>query len=375
MVMNINPSKLERFFATYEFKAPHLLCTSDCQSFSVKDLYDLEPGAEDQFKRFNLGYTEPQGDPELRRRIAALYDNTHPDDIIVCSGAEEGIFIFMNTVLEPGNQIIVQSPAYQSLYEIANAMKCQVIEWPMDPENNWNMDPEWLLEHITGYTKVIVVNFPANPTGYLPNVEAFQRIIDIARINNIYLFSDEVYRMLEYNSAHRLPAAGDLYEKAVSLGVMSKAFGLPGLRIGWVVIKNRDLFQKFSAFKDFTTICSSGPGEFFATLALKHKEAVLSRSLSIIQENLLHLQRFFSKYENIFDWNRPIAGPLSFPRFKPGNTHAFCLELVEQTGVLLLPGTMFNCSEPENYLRFGFGRRNMPEALDKLDNYLDALFR
>lgn len=374
MLMNINPSKLERFFAIYEFKAPYLLCTSDCESFSVQDLFDLEPVAEAEFKRFRLGYTETQGDPQLRQEISTLYDNSKTDDIIVCAGAEEGIFVFMNVVLEPGDHIIVQAPTYQSLYEIANALKCNVTEWHMDPEYRWQLDPEFLEKHITTKTKAIVLNFPANPTGYLPSRETFDRIMEIAGQHNLYVFSDEVYRMLEYDPANRLPAPCDVYDKAVSLGVMSKAFGLAGLRIGWVVIKEPELFKRFSAFKDFTTICSSGPGEFFAKLALKHKNAVLGRNLGIIKENLPHLEKFFEKYDDLFQWTKPIAGPLSFPRLKQGNAHSFCIDLVEKTGVLLLPGTLFNCKEPEYYLRFGFGRATMTEALSILGNYLEKLF-
>jgi aspartate/methionine/tyrosine aminotransferase len=377
--MNIQPSKLERYFAKYEFKAPFLLCTSDCQSFSVQDLFSLEPEAEEEFKDFWLGYTETQGNPELRETIATLYTNSKAGDIIVCAGAEEGIFVFMNTLLEPGDHIIVQSPTYQSLYEIANALKCSVTEWHMDANNHWELDLNELKDSITARTKAIVINFPANPTGYLPSNETYRRIIDIAREHDLYLFSDEVYRFLEYDPADRLPAACDVYDKAVSLGVMSKAFGLAGLRIGWVVIKNRELFDGFSRFKDFTTICSSGPGEFFANLALKHKQAILDRNLDIIDTNLAVLEPFFKKHSRLFEWERPKAGPLSFPRFSHqnsptpyGGAESFCLELLEKTGVLLLPGTMFNGKQPGRHLRFGFGRLNMPRALEKLDLYLES---
>jgi aspartate/methionine/tyrosine aminotransferase len=373
--MNIKPFKLERFFAKYEFNAPYLLCTSDCESFAVEELLQLEEGAEESFKRFRLGYTESPGNPELREAISSLYSNVKPGHVIVCAGAEEGIFIFMNVLLGPGDHIIVQSPCYQSLYEIAASLGCRVTQWHMDADKNWGLDIDFLKDHITPQTKAIIVNFPNNPTGYLPSQEDYRHIIDIAGEHDIYLFSDEVYRFLEYDVQDRLPAGCDEYDKAVSLGVMSKAFGLAGLRIGWVVIKDSTLFDRFSAFKDFTTICSSGPSEFLAGLALKHKTVLLNRNLDIITANLQQLAEFFNTNEHYFKWNPPKAGPLAFPELLTAanrieSADAFCMDLLEKTGVLLLPGSNFNCKEPGHYIRFGFGRKNMPQALEKLEGYL-----
>jgi aspartate/methionine/tyrosine aminotransferase len=200
----------------------------------VEELLNLEENAEQELKKLRLGYTESLGNPELRHEISRLYTDTTPDDIIVLAGAEEGIFIFMNVLLEAGDQIIVQSPCYQSLYEVANAVGCQVTEWFMDPKNNWELDIGFLEKNITRHTKAIIVNFPNNPTGYTIPGKIFNEIIEIANRQNIFLFSDEVYRFLEYNEKDRLPAGCDIYERGVSLGVMSKSFGLPGLRIGWI---------------------------------------------------------------------------------------------------------------------------------------------
>jgi aspartate/methionine/tyrosine aminotransferase len=234
--MRLKDFKLERFFAEYEFNTPYPLCTSDCESFSVEELLNLEENAEQELKKLRLGYTESLGNPELRHEISRLYTDTTPDDIIVLAGAEEGIFIFMNVLLEAGDQVIVQSPCYQPLYEVANAVGCQVTEWFMDPKNNWELDIGFLEKNITRHTKAIIVNFPNNPTGYTIPGKIFNEIIEIANRQNIFLFSDEVYRFLEYNEKDRLPAGCDIYERGVSLGVMSKSFGLPGLRIGWIVV-------------------------------------------------------------------------------------------------------------------------------------------
>ncbi|UCH98523.1 MAG: aminotransferase class I/II-fold pyridoxal phosphate-dependent enzyme [Candidatus Aminicenantes bacterium] len=367
--MKINDFKLERFFAKYEFSAPYILCASDCESLKVEDLFKLDKNAEKDFKKLWLGYTESLGHPLLREEISKLYQHSKPDHIIVFSGAEEGIFAFMNALLDPNDHIIVQSPCYQSLTEVAHAIGSRVTPWPMNPENNWELDIHFLEKNITANTKTIVVNFPNNPTGYLPSKAFFNRIIEIARQNDIFVFSDEVYRFLEYNEKNRLPAICDVYEKGVSLGVMSKSFGLPGLRIGWMVTGNQSLFDKIASYKDFTTICNSGPSEFLAILALKNKALILNRNLEIITANLQHLESFFSRNSHFFDWVKPNAGSLIFPRLIfTGDAEAFCLDLLDKKGVLLASGNQFNYSN--QYVRFGFGRKNMPEALQKLEEYL-----
>lgn len=366
--MKLNDFKLERFFAKYEFNTPYLLCSSDCESFKVEELFDLDKNAEKDFKKLRLGYTEYPGSSALRFEISKLYTDSTPDDIIVFAGAEEGIFIFMNVLLEQGDNIIVQAPCYQSLYEVANAIGCNVYEWVMDAENNWELDIDSLRENITEKTKALVINFPNNPTGYTIPGEKLKKIIDITKQHDIFILSDEVYRFLEYKEEDRLPAVCDIYDKGVSLGVMSKSFGLPGLRIGWIVTKDKALYDKIASFKDFTTICTSAPSEFLAALALRHKEFILNRNLEIVKTNLRHLESFFEKHSNRFDWIKPKAGPLIFPKLTfTQDAEIFCLDLRKKKGVLVMPGNQFNYSN--NHVRIGFGRENMPEALAKLEEY------
>jgi aspartate/methionine/tyrosine aminotransferase len=368
--MKINDFKLERFFAKYEFTAPYLLCSSDCESFKVEDLFKLDKNAENDFKELWLGYTESLGHPRLREEISKLYLHSEPEHTIVFSGAEEGIFAFMNALLDPKDHVMVQFPCYQSLTEVAHAIGCKVTKWNMNPGNNWQLDIDFLEKNITANTKAIVINFPHNPTGYLPAIPIFNRIIEIARQNDIFVFSDEVYRFLEYHEKDRLPAMCDVYDKGISLGVMSKSFGLPGLRIGWIVTRDQSLFDKIASYKDFTTICNSAPGEFLAILALKNKAFLLNRNLEIIKTNLKQLESFFSRNSHLFDWTKPIAGPLIFPRLTfTQDAEAFCLDLLEKKGVLLLPGNQFNYNN--QYIRLGFGRKNMPQALEKLEEYLN----
>ena len=367
--MKINDFKLERFFAKYEFSTPYLLCSSDCESFSIGELLASEKNSENKLKKLCLGYTESQGSPILRKEISKLYDNIKPEEIIVFAGAEEGIFVFMNVLLEKGDHVIVQYPAYQSLHEIAKSIGCRITKWVMDDKDKWELDLDFLKKKIKKNTKAIVINFPHNPTGYLISKNKFKKIVEIAKKKNLFVFSDEVYRFMEYDKKDRLPASCDIYDKGISLGVMSKAFGLPGLRIGWIATKDKTLLKKVACFKDFTTICNSAPSEFFSILALRNKEEIVKRNLNIIKNNLKLLDKFFIKYNNLVEWVRPKAGSIAFPRIKFNkDVEGFCIDLVNKKGVLLLPSTLYDYDN--KHFRIGFGRKNMPEALKKLEEYI-----
>ncbi|WP_119461946.1 aminotransferase class I/II-fold pyridoxal phosphate-dependent enzyme [Rhodospirillaceae bacterium SYSU D60014] len=357
--------KLERYFARYEFSTKYLLSSSDCESVTVADLLTLEPNAREDFDRLWLGYTESHGDPALRQTVSALYDTVSADEVLIHTGAEEAIFAFMNVVLQPGDHIIVHAPAYQSLHEIARTIGAEVTEWRADEQDGWSLDPEALRQAIRGNTKAIVLNCPHNPTGYLMDRERFSTVVAVARAHGLYLFSDEVYRELEHDPADRLPAACDLYERAVSLGVMSKTYGLPGLRIGWIATKDATLYNAMAGFKDYLTICNSAPSEFLARLALQHRRMLAERSRRIVLDNLDLLDGFFDRQQHLFAWQRPEAGPIAFPRLLTGGAEAFCKRIVEQAGVLLLPSTLYDAGD--SHIRFGFGRKNLPEAVEHLE--------
>jgi aspartate/methionine/tyrosine aminotransferase len=257
--MKIEPFALERFFADHEFQVKHLLCASDCETISLGDLLAMEARAAEAFSALRLGYTETAGDPALRHEIASMYEGLTAADILVFAGAEEAIFVFMNAVLQKGDHLVVHSPCYQSLAAVAAAAGCRVSRWETIAQNGWMPDPEWLSKEVTPATRAIVVNFPHNPTGCLPSRANFEQIVAVARRSGLLLFSDEVYRFLEYDAADRLPAACEVYEHGVSLGVMSKAFGLAGLRLGWVACRNHDILRSLTELKDYTTICTAAP--------------------------------------------------------------------------------------------------------------------
>ena len=367
--MDLKPFKLERYFDRYEFSARYLLSSSDCDGLSQNELLK---SADDETRHLwdnlTLGYKESLGHSLLREEISKLYQGINASDCLVVV-PEEGIYIAISSILQKGGHVICTFPGYQSLYEIAEGLGCEVTKWRLKEENGWQFDPDFLEQQIRPDTKLIIVNFPHNPTGYLPTKEDYQRIVDIARKNNIWLFSDEMYRLLEYCLDIRLPSACEVYEKAVSLFGMSKTFGMAGVRIGWVITRDRDLYTKMAEFKDYTTICSSAPGEILSIIALRAKEKIIGSHLTRIKRNLSLLDDFFNDYKDMFEWVRPKAGTIGFPKLKTGTgSLEFCQKAVSKANIMLLPSAVYDYGN--KHFRLGFGRENMPEALEKFREYL-----
>jgi aspartate/methionine/tyrosine aminotransferase len=277
-------------------------------------------------------------------------------------------------LLKPGDHCIVTYPGYQSLYQIAEAVGAEVTKWWVQPVtqngvHNWDIDLDALRAMIKPNTRLIVVNFPHNPTGALPDPAQWRALVDIAREQGCYLFSDEVYRLLEYHEEDRLPAAVDLYDKALSLGVLSKPFALAGLRIGWLALQDEALMAEMASYKDYTTICNSAPAEILGLIALRNRQTVLDRSLRLIRKNLVLAEAFMHRQEKLFEWVAPRAGSVAFPKWKgQGSSDQFCQTLVNNTGVLLLPSSVYGY--PEQRFRMGLGRENFPQAIERLEAFL-----
>jgi aspartate/methionine/tyrosine aminotransferase len=214
---------------------------------------------------------------------------------------------------------------------------------------------------------MLYVNQPHNPTGTLMRPTTFEAVAELAAEHGLVLFSDEVYRELEHDPGDRLPAACDLLPAGVSLGSISKSYGLPGLRLGWLVTRDRGLRERLLALKDYTTICSSAPSEVLTALGLRHRERLLERNLELVARNLALVEQFLARHADSFQWVRPTASPIGFPRVTGlGDVDALCARLA-RAGVLLLPGSVYDVPDS---VRVGFGRANLPEALDVLERTL-----
>jgi aspartate/methionine/tyrosine aminotransferase len=367
--MRIADFKLERYFARWEFSAPYLLCSSDVEGWRLKELLALaDEDSRRRWEELSLGYTESTGLPALREEVAALYPGLGPEHVLTFAGAQEAVFLLLNVLLGPGDHAVVTWPAYQSLYEVARAAGAEVTLLPLREESGWALDLEEVRRALRPHTRLLVVNFPHNPTGALPERATFEALGALAEERGVYLLSDEVYRLLEHPPAETLPAAAELSVRGVSLGVMSKVFGLAGLRVGWLACRDTELLRRCAAYKDYTSICNSAPSEVLALMALRAREQVLARSRALLQANLARVDAFFARHADTFHWVRPRAGSVAFPRLlRPVPVAEFCRALVEQQGVLLLPGDVYDF--PGNHFRLGLGRSNLPEALARLERF------
>ena len=368
--MQITPFRIEEYFGKHEFSAKYLLSSSDAESQTIEELLALEPGAHDAFLKHWCGYTESTGAPWLREVLANIYNQIHPDQLIVLSAAEEAIFLFYHALLTPNDHAIVETPCYESALTLPKSTGAAVSVWSREPENAWAHDLAALESLIRPNTRAIYINSPHNPTGLLMPPDIFRGVLNLASRHNIYVFSDEVYRELEHDPPMRLPAACDLYHRALSLASVSKTYGLPGLRLGWLACRDSAILKKIVSLKHYTTICASAPSEFLTALAFRHRQKFIDRNLQIVLRNLRQLSAFFSRHSNLFEWTPPNASTIGFVRFKPQkDVQTFCDEVVREASVLLLPGNVYD--EPR-HIRFGYGRRNMPEAIAQLESWLAA---
>lgn len=369
--MNIHPFKLERYYAQYEFSVKYMLSSSDCESLSLAELLQMaSPASLQLWQDLKLGYTEVAGHHLLRNEVAGLYQNI-PSENVMVAAPEECIFIAMHTLLKPDDHVIYVPPAYQSLYEIARSIGCDLTPWPLHlSSGKWQLDLSELEKNITPATRLLVINFPNNPTGYLPSRNEFDAILKIAEKHNLMIFSDEMYRLLENDPAARLPAVSDVYPGGISLAGLSKACALPGLRMGWLTSQDHSLIDKWLAFKDYTTICNSAPSEILAIIAIQNIEAILQRSMAIIKQNSETAGRFFAAHRPLFEWYPPIAGSVAFPLWLgSGRVEDFCQQLISSQGVMLVPGSLFEV--PGNHFRLGLGRQNFSEALDRVEKFIE----
>ncbi len=366
----MRPFALERYFGKYEFTAKVLLSSSDCESLSLEELVDRAgPEADRLWRELRLGYTEGAGHALLRAEVAGLYREVRPAGVMVAA-PEEAIFVAMHALLAPGDHVVVVAPAYQSLHELPRAIGCEVTPWTLRlGDGGWGGDIDELENAVTERTRMLVINFPHNPTGHQIGRAELERIVEIARRHSLWLFSDEMYRLLEYDPAERLPAVCDLYERGISLSGLSKAFGLPGLRIGWLATREPALVERWLTVKDFTTICSSAPSEVLAIVALQAKDWLLDRALKIVRGNLMAARLFFGEHAGALAWADPRAGSVAFPRWLgEGTVEQLCEDARATKGLMIVPGSLFDY--PGNHFRVGLGRKNLPAALSLLGEVL-----
>lgn len=371
--------RLETHFSKWEFKARYHMTASDAESISLRELLAMATPKEcEEFDGMWLGYTETFGAPDLRETIASMYTNREANEILCFAGASEGIFAANTVLLEKDSHAIVVTPNYQS-HETLPVAICSATGIPLDPNDDWSLDIDRVARAIKPNTKLVTINFPHNPTGTILPLDRYQALIELCRKHGIYILHDEIFNGLGPTGTKHLPYVADLYERGLSLNVMSKSFGLPGLRIGWIACADNEVVSKMERMKHYLSICNSGPSERLAKIALNYRDKLLARNCAIIDDNLSKWDAFFKRHQELFDWYRPNGSCTAFPRYKGSDgVEAFTRAMIEESGVLLLPSTIYRSEleeTPTDRFRLGFGRKNIDEGIAVMETHISTKYK
>ncbi|KAF6265518.1 pyridoxal phosphate-dependent transferase [Scenedesmus sp. NREL 46B-D3] len=373
------PFKLELYLARYEH-LPLQLSRSSCQPVGLQALLAMADGdLQQQWQQLTLGYPPNVGSLRLRQEVALLYPGTRPDHVLCCV-PNEGIFVAMAALLSPGDVVVAMHPAYQSLLEVARSMGATVKLWSMEFEKATGQpffSLAALRKLMTADVKCLLINLPHNPSGWLPSRQQWGDIVDCARQVNAWLFSDELYRLLEQQpEQQRLQPAVCAYPaRGISLGGLSKAFGLQGLRSGWLVCQDTAFLQQAECVKSYITTTGPIMSELLAVVALRNQQQLVGRCVGVIRDNLAAAAHFFDRWPRVFQWTPPTAGSLCLPRLVTGEPiDAFCARAAAGCGVVLLPGTVYDhaAAAAGQHFRLGLGRTNFEEALHALEQWLQS---
>lgn len=366
--------RLETHFSKWEFQARHHLTASDAESMRLDELLAMAtPQQREAFKKMWLGYTETWGASDLREAVASIYEHQTASNVLCFAGASEGIFAANTVLLDPDSHAVVVTPNYQS-HESLPATICEATGVPLNPDDNWSLDLDRVAAAIRPNTRLVTINFPHNPTGAILPLDHYQSLIKLCREHGIYILHDEIFNGLGPTGRKHLPFIADLYERGLSLNVMSKSFGLPGLRIGWIASQNREVLSKMERLKHYLSICNSGPSERLAVIGLENRAKILARNCKIIDENLPKWDTFFARHPALFEWRRPDGSCMAFPRYLGSEgVEEFARALIEDSGVLLLPSPIYRSdlgSTPTDRFRLGFGRKGLDEGLAALQAHV-----
>ena len=357
--MKIETFALERWMTKYETCVKYDIAESGILPLTVNDLLSFEPSGDrsailDRLLNIRLGYSEAPGTLELRQALAETYHNCEPHNILVTTGAIEANFLLFNVLLKAGDHVIAPHPAYQQLYSVPRAIGCDVSLWKVGPDSGCRYDVDELERLVTPKTRLIVVNTPHNPTGAMLSADELERVYDLAESVGALVMCDEAYRWLTIPGGESLaPPIFNLGASGISVGTVSKPFGLPGLRIGWIAAGKETVAQCW-AMRDYVSLSPGKLNDALALLAIKHRDRIVERNNRIISANLAAAKAWIARHSGILSWQPPRGGLLALLRY---NLDIPSLELAnklaEQYSVMLAPGSAFGY---ENHLRIGIGQ-------------------
>ncbi len=371
--LHIPPFNLERWFAEFEFvQGMRNLAASGPFAVKTSELLELEEATtKDRYLNLGLDYIENPGSESLREAVAGLYSTLNATDVRIMSGASEALLLLVWTLAAPGSNIVIEEPCYGNVPGVAESLGIEVRKLPLNQEDGWKPDPEQLSRLIDEKTKLVYLVHPHNPSGSVLNREEMQAIASITGRSGAILINDEVFRLIPLEG-EAAPSIVDVVENAISIGDMTKPWGLGGLRVGWIASRRHELLDLLSSARDYSTMCCSAPGAFLAELALRHSDQIIAPRLAAARDNLDRLTDAITRCKGILKWRRPEAGYTAFVQMPAYiSTMEFCRRLAQEQRVLLLPGEVYG-SEYKEFVRIGYGCK--PETFRAgLRTFLEAM--
>ncbi len=354
------------------------LAESGCEDLELRGYLELCETSLDDLGSLWLGNNDTYGSARLRAAIAGCYTSVAEERVLVANGTSEALFAFFNVLLEAGDEVVLPVPAFQCLFEVPAAIGCHVRTVDLMRADQWRLDLDLLAEVVSEKTRLIVINTPHNPCGWVLDEAQLRRIGEIARDADAHLLFDEHYRFLPLSSGTDILPSGydvcrsvhDMHEKIWATGSMIKCFGCVGIRIGWLIGDDPSLLSACRDYKDYLSHTTPLVTDRLAALGLEHRERIIEAKKGDILPNLVALESFMAEHTDVFEWVRPEGGVVCFPRVRPPvDAVTLCRRLIEEQGVSLLPGFGFDVVDHLR-LNFGLSRERFTEALGRIDALL-----
>lgn len=365
--MDVAPAHLEYWLRDYYFTAEIDISCSGVENYSFGELRQLFNITPEELDRIVMRDSRTLGDPDLRTAIGNRFCNGNAERVMATNGSSEAIFLIMHSLLEPGDEVVVLDPAYQQLFSLAESIGCEMKRWRLRFEDSFRPDMSEARRLIGPKTRMIVVNFPHNPTGASMTPAEQDELIDLAAKAGAYLVWDGAFTELTYDS-QPLPDPGERYDRSITLGTLSKAYGLPGLRVGWCLAAP-DILENFVRLRDYTTLALSPLVEHVATRAIENGDLLVQPRLAQARHNLELLVSWANSHSEFVSIVRPQGGVSVFMRVHGvADIEDFCRHLNDDYSVLLVPGTSFG--QPD-FVRLGFGcsTTELTTALSRLSEH------
>ena len=366
---------LADFLARWHGSARHDLSASHAQTLPLAALLALAtPEERARWERLPLDYAAPHGAPALRALIAARYQGLEADDVVCCAGAQEGVACVSRALLAPGDHAVVVLPVYQPLVWTVTDRVCAT-GVPLEP-GSWRLDVDRVTAAIRPTTRLVLTNFPNSPTGAVLDPAVQAALVGLCRARGVWLVNDEVYRQTVSDPTRQAPPVADLYERGVSINALSKGFGLPGLRVGWVACRDRALLARVAIAKATLSSCLAAPAELLAQVALREEHLLIGRARATGLANRRHLDQVLSRHPGLFEADPSRSLAFAFPRYRGREgAETFAAWLAAEQGILLLPSSLWRSSLgalPDDRLRISLGQPGVRAGLAAIDACLDV---